>query len=373
MHTLPHMLNLLGAAPPEVVTLMDRAGAALPDSPWLAAGYLLGSMAIVVTMVTLLGLGLIYMERRIAALFQLRIGPNRVGPFGLLQTVNDALKLLLKEDVVPEKADKLLHTVAPFIALITPVVVLALIPYGPLEQLADVNIGILFVSAVSGFGVLGVLLAGWSSNNKWSTIGAMRAGAQIISYELSASIAVLVAVLFSGTLTLSEIVQSQQEGWWIWRAPIVGLVAFTVHLIASMAEINRLPFDIPEGESELAAGFHTEYSGIRFSFFFLAEFVNMFTISGLTVTLFLGGWMPFHVGDWAQFNQIMDHIPAVVWFSAKTFFIIFVIMWVRWTFPRLRVDQLMYLEWKFLLPISFVNLLLAALAVLTNCYFFPIS
>lgn len=295
----------------------------------------------------------------------------RVGFHGIFQTVADTVKLLLKEDIVPEKADKLLHLVAPFVALATPVIVLGVIPYGPLSQIADMNTGILFVSAVSGFSVLGILIGGWSSNNKWSTIGAMRAGAQIISYELSATLAILVVVLFAGSMKLSAIVASQEAGWWVWRAPGVGLVAFLIHLVASTAEINRLPFDIPEGESELAAGFHTEYSGMRFSFFFLAEFINMFVVAGLGTTLFLGGWMPFHIGDWTQFNAIMDILPPLAWFTLKAFFIIFVIMWLRWTFPRLRVDQLMHLEWRFLLPVGFANLIIAALVALTNVYFFP--
>ncbi|MBI2435969.1 MAG: NADH-quinone oxidoreductase subunit NuoH [Candidatus Hydrogenedentes bacterium] len=375
MQTLiPTLLSACVSAGWTVQTNADRATAALAASnTWGAAWSILVSLLVVALLVTLLGLGLIYLERKIAALFQSRLGPMRVGPYGLLQTVMDTIKLLLKEDIVPDKADKVLHLLAPAIALTTPVVVLGLLPYGPLAQLADVNIGILFISAISGFGVLGVLLGGWSSNNKWSLIGAMRAGAQIISYELSATLALLVVVMFAGTLSLSGIVESQAEGWWVWRAPLVGLVAFLIHLIASTAEINRLPFDIPEGESELAAGFHTEYSGMRFSFFFLAEFVNMFTVAALTTTLFLGGWMPFHVGEWARFNEVMDHIPPLVWFSFKTGFIVFVIMWVRWTFPRLRVDQLMHFEWKFLLPVGFANLVAASVVALGNWYFYPVA
>ena len=349
-------------------TLAERASASAPSNLWLTAGYFLLAVVGVVLLLSFLGMALIYVERKIAARFQCRMGPTRVGPFGLLQTLADTVKLVLKEDFVPPLADKSLHMLAPFLALLVPMVLLALIPYSPAVQVADLNIGILFVTAIGGFGVMGILIAGWSSNNKWSMIGAMRAGAQIISYELSASLALLVVVLFSGTLSLSGIVQSQEAGWWIWRGHAAGFVAFIVYLIASTAELNRTPFDIPEGESELTAGFHTEYSGLRFAFFFLAEFINMFTVSALTATLFLGGWMPFHVGDWAALNSAMDAIPPGIWFIGKTSAVIFVIMWFRWTFPRLRVDQLMHLEWKVLLPIGFANILVAAIVVLTNAY-----
>jgi len=354
-------------------TIAQRAAAAATENLWVTAAYLIGSMIGVVAVLSLLGMVLIYVERKVAARFQCRLGPTRVGPFGLLQTLADTLKLVFKEDFVPQMADKFLHMLAPFLALLVPVVLLALLPYSPSMQVADLNIGILFVTAIGGFGVMGILIAGWASNNKWSMIGAMRAGAQIISYELSATLALLVVVLFSGTMSLSGIVQSQQDGWWIWRGHAAGFCAFMLYLIASTAELNRTPFDIPEGESELTAGFHTEYSGLRFAFFFLAEFINMFTVSALTATLFLGGWMPFHIGDWAALNSQMDLIPPIIWFGAKTSAVIFIIMWFRWTFPRLRVDQLMHLEWKILLPIGFANLLLASIIVLINAYPFPLE
>ncbi|MCC6486010.1 MAG: NADH-quinone oxidoreductase subunit NuoH [Candidatus Hydrogenedentes bacterium] len=354
-------------------TLADRAVDSVPHSLWLTAGYFLLAVVGVAALLSFLGMALIYIERKIAAHFQCRLGPTRVGPFGLLQTLADTLKLVFKEDFVPPKADRSLHMLAPFLALLVPVVLLALIPYSPNVQVADLNIGILFITAIGGFGVMGILIAGWSSNNKWSMIGAMRAGAQIISYELSATLALLVVVLFSGTMSLTGIVLSQQEGWWIWRGHAAGFVAFLIYLVASTADLNRTPFDIPEGESELTAGFHTEYSGLRFAFFFLAEFINMFTVSALTATLFLGGWMPFHVGDWTGFNAAMDTIPPGIWFLAKTTAVIFVIMWFRWTFPRLRVDQLMHLEWKVLLPLGFANLFVAAVVVLTELYPFPLG
>ncbi len=368
-----HFLTAATARTWEPYTIAQRAAAAADTNLWITAAYIVGSMIGVVVVLSLLGMVLIYVERKVAARFQCRLGPTRVGPFGLFQTLADTLKLVFKEDFVPQMADQFLHMLAPFLALLVPVVLLALIPYSPSMQVADLNIGILFVTAIGGFGVMGILIAGWASNNKWSMIGAMRAGAQIISYELSATLALLVVVLFSGTMSLSGIVQSQAEGWWIWRGHAAGFCAFMLYLIASTAELNRTPFDIPEGESELTAGFHTEYSGLRFAFFFLAEFINMFTVSALTATLFLGGWMPFHIGDWAALNSQMDLIPPIIWFGAKTSAVIFIIMWFRWTFPRLRVDQLMHLEWKILLPIGFANLLLASIIVLINAYPFPLE
>ena len=358
-----------GASP--VKTVATRAADALAGQDWLWMGvYMLISLVAVGGLVAFLGMSLIYVERKVAGHFQCRLGPMRVGPHGIFQTIADTLKLLIKEDIIPAKADKPMHLLAPFLSMTATVLVLAVLPYSPICQIVDVNIGVLYVTAISGLGVLGILLAGWSSNNKWSLIGAMRAAAQIISYELSATLALLAMVLFAGTLSLAGIVESQAAGWWIWRAPGVGLVAFIIYVIASTAEINRTPFDIPEGESELTAGFHTEYSGLRFSFFFLAEFINMFVVAGLAATLFLGGWMPFTVGGFESFNHAMGLVPPVVWFVLKTSALVFVIMWFRWTFPRLRVDQLMRLEWKFLLPIGFVNLAAAAVLVLYNLYFF---
>ncbi len=357
----------------KTVTVADRAWNALPGNFWLSVGYMALSMAAIGGLVAGLGMSLIYAERKVAGHFQCRLGPMRVGPHGILQTVADTLKLLLKEDIVPHQADAAMHLLAPFLSLTATILVLLVLPYSPILQISNVNIGVLYVTAISGLGVMGILLGGWSSNNKWSLIGAMRAAAQIISYEVSATLALLVVVLFSGTLSLGGIVESQADGWWIWRAHGVGIVAFIIYVIASTAEINRTPFDIPEGESELTAGFHTEYSGLRFSFFFLAEFINMFVIAALASTLFLGGWMPFHIGGLDGFNAVMDYLPPSVWFLLKTAWVIFMLMWFRWTFPRLRVDQLMHLEWKVLLPIGFVNLVAAAGVVLLKWYFFPTS
>lgn len=333
-------------------------------------GYFILGLVSLLTFLSLTAMILVYAERKIAAHFQCRLGPMRVGWHGTLQSVADALKLLLKEDIVPEKADKFLHALAPLLVVMGALLSLMALPFSPYLNIADMNIGVLYISAISGFGVLGILIGGWSSNNKWSLLGAMRAGAQIISYELSMTLALLVIIVLSGSMKLSEIVQSQNQGWWIWRAHIVGILGFILFLISSTAEINRTPFDLAEGESELTAGFHTEYSGLRFSFFFLAEYVNLFIVSALGATLFLGGWMPLHIGNWTSFNNIMNLIPAGFWFAIKVSFMIFLSMWFRWSFPRLRVDQLMKFEWKVLLPIGFINLLLAASCTLTGFYFF---
>ncbi|HCM40240.1 MAG: NADH-quinone oxidoreductase subunit H [Bdellovibrionales bacterium GWB1_52_6] len=345
------------------------ASEALREGYLGAAGYIILGVVAIAGFLAVLGMVLIYAERKVAGHFQCRLGPMRVGWHGVLQTVADTIKLFLKEDIVPFQADKVLHILAPLFTLLGTLLVLAVVPFSPGMQVADVNIGVVYVTAVGGFGVLGILLGGWSSNNKWSLVGAMRAGAQIISYEVSATLALLVVVLFSGSLKLSDIILSQEQGWWIWRAPVVGLVGFVIFFIASTAEINRTPFDLPEGESELTAGFHTEYSGMRFAFFFLAEFINMFIISAIAATLYLGGWMPFHIGGLDGFNAVMDLLPPGAWFAGKTSFLIFVLMWFRWTFPRLRVDQLMRLEWKILLPIGFVNLIAAAFMVMFGWYY----
>jgi len=369
------MMNLATITSPmdhpyTTTTVSDRAADALCGNLLLSVLYMVIGLVAVAGLVAGLGVVLIYVERKVAGHMQARLGPMRVGPHGIFQTVADTLKLMLKEDIIPAKADKPMHLVAPMLAMAATILMLAVIPYSNNLQIVDLNIGVLYVTAVSGLGVMGILLGGWSSYNKWSLIGAMRAAAQIISYEVSATLALLAVVLFAGTLSLAGIVESQAAGWWIWRAPVVGVVAFLIYITASTAEINRTPFDIPEGESELTAGFHTEYSGLRFSFFFLAEFINMFVVSALAATLFLGGWMPLRIGQFEPFNSIMGLVPPSIWFLAKASLVTFAIMWFRWTFPRLRVDQLMRLEWKILLPIGFVNLALAAVAALFGLYFF---
>jgi NADH-quinone oxidoreductase subunit H len=315
------------------------------------------------------GLVLVYAERKAAAFFQQRLGPHRVGPFGLLQTIADFIKLLLKELLVVRKADKFLYNLAPFIVIIASFMAIAAIPFGAGLQALDFDIGVFYVMAVSSVGVLGILLAGWSSNNKYSLIGAMRSGAQVVSYELSVGLSLLTIVVFVGSTQLSTIVNSQVDGWWLFKGHIPALIAFVVFLIASTAETNRGPFDLAEAESELTAGFHTEYSGIKFAFFFLAEFMNMFIVASIAATVFLGGWMPLHIGHLEWFNNAMDFIPPFIWYLGKTAFIIYLIMWFKWTFPRLRIDQLLTLEWKYLLPINIINIVLVAFIVLMGWYF----
>jgi NADH-quinone oxidoreductase subunit H len=316
-----------------------------------------------------LGLYLVYAERKICARMQNRVGPNRVGTMGLLQTIADLIKLLLKELIYIRKADNFLFNVAPFVVIVASMMAIGAIPFAKGLQAVDLNIGVLYILAISSMGVIGILIAGWASNSKYSVIGAMRSGAQIISYELSVGLALLCMVTYSGSMQLSTIVESQQDGWWIFKGHIPALIAFVVYLIAGTAETNRGPFDLAEAESELAAGFHTEYSGIKFAFFFLAEYMNMFIIASLATTLFLGGWLPFHLFSWEAFNAVMDFIPPIVWFFGKTAFVVFVMMWFKWTFPRLRIDQLLTLEWKYLLPINLINLILISFLTLMQWHF----
>ena len=318
----------------------------------------------------LVGLFLVYAERKVCAFMQNRLGPNRVGPFGIFQTIADLFKLLFKELIPIKNADGFLFNLAPFIVIIASFMAIAAIPFAKGLHAIDLNIGVLYVMAVSAMGVIGVLLAGWSSNNKYSLIGAMRSGAQIVSYELSVGLSIITIVILAGSMQLSVIVEAQRDGWFIFKGHISAIIAFIVFLISSTAETNRGPFDLAEAESELTAGYHTEYSGIKFAFFFLAEYINMFIVASIAATVFLGGWMPFHVGQWgAGFNHIMDFIPPFVWYIGKTFFVIFMMMWFKWTFPRLRIDQLLTLEWKYLLPINLVNVLIMAFLVLMGWHF----
>ncbi len=324
---------------------------------------------ILITFVALSVMGMVYIERKVAAFFQQRIGPNRVGKWGLLQTLADFLKLLMKEHIMARSADKFLFNLAPFILVIAAFLAIGAIPFALGLHVMDINIGVFYISAVSSIGVLGILIGGWAGNNKYSLIGALRSGAQIISYEISAILSLLVIVVLAGDLQLSAIIESQRDGWWIFKGHIPVLIAFVIFLIAGTAETNRGPFDMAEAESELTAGFHTEYSGIKFAMFFLAEYVNLFIIAAVGATVFLGGWMPFHIGNWEAFNSIMDYIPSLIWFFGKTGFIIGLIMWFKWTFPRLRIDQLLVLEWKYLLPINLVNLLVVAFITMMGWYF----
>ncbi len=305
----------------------------------------------------LLGLFLVWLERRVAAFFQLRLGPNRVGPSGLFQTIADALKLVSKELTGTVKADKFLYNTAPYFVIITALTAMALIPFSYELQAFDINIGVFFLISVSSVGVLGIFLAGWSSNNKYSLIGGMRTGIQMISYELSVGMAVVTMVVLAGTLQISEIIELQKDGWFIFKGHIPALIAFMVFMIAGTAESNRTPFDLVEAESELGAGFHTEYSGMNFAYYFLAEFINMFIIASIAVILFFGGWLsPFGITDAVPF-------AGLFWFVLKVIGVIFLFMWFRWTFPRFRIDQLLTLEWKYLIPINMVNIVLMALMV----------
>lgn len=316
-----------------------------------------------------IALVLIYVERKVCAFFQCRLGPNRVGPYGLIQSVADMIKMLTKELITINHVDKFLFNLAPYIVIIASVIAFSCLPFAKGLEIIDFNVGAFFVMAVSSMGIVGILLAGWSSNNKYSLIGAMRSGAQMISYELSIGLSILTIIVFTDTMQLSQIVANQADGWFIFKGHIPTFIAFIIYLIAGTAETNRGPFDLPEADSELTAGYHTEYSGMHFGFFYLAEYLNMFIVAGMATTLFLGGWMPLHIGGWNGFNAIMDAIPSIIWFFGKTGGLIFIIMWFKWTFPRLRIDQLLTLEWKYLLPINLVNMFLMVIVVVFDLHF----
>jgi NADH-quinone oxidoreductase subunit H len=253
--------------------------------------------------------------------------------------------------------------------MITAMLLLAPLPFAQGVTIWDINIGVFYITAVSSLSVIGILMAGWASNNKYSLLGAMRSGAQIVSYELSAGMAILSIIVLTGSLNLHQIIESQRDGWWIFKGHIPAVIAFVIYIIAVTAETNRAPFDLAEAESELTGGFHTEYAGMRFALFFLAEYINIFIVCAIGATLFFGGWMPFHIGNWEAFNHVMDYIPSSIWFFGKTFGLILLIMWFRWTFPRLRIDQLLNLEWKYLLPISMFNLLVMTLIAIKGWHF----
>lgn len=319
---------------------------------------------LIITLYAVFAIVLIYMERKVCAFFQCRIGPNRVGKWGLLQVFSDVFKMLQKEIINMRKSDMFLHDLAPFLVVTASMLTFACLPWNKGGHIIDFNVGLFFMVAVSSIGVVGILLAGLGSNSKYPMIGSMRAGAQLISYEISIGITMLTIVALSGTMQISEIVQQQADnGWNIIRGHVPAVIAFLIYLIAGNAECNRGPFDLPEGESELTAGYHTEYSGMHFGFFYLAEYLNLFIAAGIATTLFLGGWAPLHIAGLDGFNAVMDAVPGAVWFIGKTFFVVFLLMWERWTFPRLRIDHILSLEWKYLMPISLINLLLMALVV----------
>lgn len=317
----------------------------------------------------LLALFYILYERKVCAAMQCRLGPNRVGPWGLLQVFADMFKMLQKEIIELWHGDKFLYNLAPYLVIIASVLAFACLPWGNGLQIIDFNIGIFFLVAVSSIGVLGILLAGWSSDNKYTLVGSLRSGAQMVSYELSIGLSVLTMVCLAGTMSIEGIVMQQQDMWFIFKGHIPAIICFIIYLIAGTAETNRGPFDLPEAESELTAGYHTEYSGMHFGFYYLAEYLNLFIVGGVASLLFLGGWMPFHVPGWDAFNHIMDYIPSFLWFIGKAIFITFIIIWFKWTFPRLRIDQLLALEWKYLMPISLVNLVLMVLIIIFHWHF----
>lgn len=323
----------------------------------------------IILMYAVIAIIMIYMERKICAFFQCRLGPNRVGKWGSIQVMCDVLKMLTKEIITLKHADKFLYELAPFMVIIASMLTFACIPINKGMGILDFNVGVFFLLAASSIGVIGILLAGWGSNNKFSLIGAMRSGAQVISYELSVGLSILTMVVLMGTMQFSEIVEGQANGWFIFKGHVPAVVAFIIYLIAGNAECNRGPFDLPEAESELTAGYHTEYSGMHFGFFYLAEFLNIFIVAAVASTIFLGGWMPLHIAGFDGFNVVMDYIPGFVWFFGKAFFVVFLLMWVKWTFPRLRIDQILSLEWKYLVPISLVNLLIMVLIVVFGLHF----
>jgi len=304
---------------------------------------------IILGFIALSSMFLIWWERKVSAHIQVRLGPMRVGWHGALQSIADAVKLLLKENITPSCADKWVWWYAPFFTVVPSVMAFVTIPFGKNLIVKDLNIGILYIVAITSLCVLGTFMAGWGSNNKYSLLGAMRSVAQVISYEVPLIVSIVTVLIFVGSLSMQRIVEAQSKYWFIFQPNLA--LACLIYLISATAEVNRAPFDIPEAESELVAGFHTEYSGMKFAMFFIAEYTNLFIISAIAATLFLGGWQgPF--------------LPPVAWFLIKTYGIIFVLMWVRWTFPRVRVDQLMGFAWKVLTPVSFVNLLIAGWLVI---------
>ena len=314
----------------------------------------------------LIALALIYIERKVAAFFQARLGPNRLGKYGVIQSLADMIKILIKEVIHINKADKLLFYAAPFFVIVASVLAFGALPFGINLHALDFNIGVFYLLAVSSLGIIGILLAGWSSNNKYSMIGAMRSGAQFISYELSAGFSLMTIVVLSGSMQFSEIIEGQRYCWNLFNGHLPAMIAFVIYLISGHAETNRGPFDLPEAESELTAGYHTEYSGLQFGFFYLSEYLNMFIVAAVATTVFLGGWMPVQINGWEAFNQAMWYIPSWAWFFGKAGLMMFLSLWVRWSFPRLRIDLLLNLEWKYLLPINLLNLLVMVVIVLSG-------
>lgn len=315
-------------------------GLGIPEWIWVALMAVVKAVVVLV-FILLNVLFLIWLERKVAGRIQRRPGPMHHGPHGIFQTLFDALKLVIKEDIIPSQADKWVFIAAPLVMIAPALMVWVVMPFGPQIIARDLNIGILYVSAVSSFTILALIMAGWSSNNKWSTLGAMRSAAQMISYEIPLGLALVAIGMMAGTLSLEGIVEAQRNSTWFLVLQPLG---FLVFIVAATAEINRSPFNLPEAESELVAGFNTEYSGFRWGVFFVAEYANLLFMSGMAATLFLGGWSG------------PEFLPPFLWWLLKTYFFVFLIMWVGWTVPRIRVDQLMELGWKFLIPVGLVNI-----------------
>jgi len=318
----------------------------------------------------MLAIVLIFMERKVCAYFQCRLGPMRVGPWGLLQVFADVLKMLIKEIFFVDKADKLLYAIAPFLVIIASIGTFSFLPWNKGAGVLDFNVGVFLITAISSIGVVGVFLAGWGSNNKYGVVSAMRGAVQMISYEMSLCLCLITAVVLTGTMQVSGIVEAQTGPWnWlIFRGHIPAIIAFLVFLVAGNAEANRGPFDLAEAESELTAGYHTEYSGMGFGYYYLAEYLNLFVISGIATTVFLGGWAPINIGI-DGFDTIMNYIPGIVWFLGKAFAVVWLLMWIKWTFPRLRIDQILKLEWKYLMPLCLLNLVLMTIIVALGWHF----
>ena len=328
--------------------------------PLLKIVILLNAVLVAVTYMVLL-------ERKVIAWVQSRLGPMRVGPYGALQPIADAIKLMIKEDITPTRADRWVFTAAPIIVMVPALITFAVIPFGPEVELfgrsvplyiTDINVGLLYIVSVASLGVYGIILAGWASNSKYPLLSSLRASAQLISFEVAVIMTLVSMVLMAGTLSMVGIVESQREAglWFAFAQP----VAFVVFFIGGLAETNRAPFDLPEAEQELTGGFHTEYSGMRFALFFLAEYANMIVISCVATTLFLGGWLrPFPSVEALGF---LEFVPSWIWFLFKTFVFLYVFLWIRATLPRYRYDQLMRLGWKVLIPIAIGNVVVTGVA-----------
>ena len=310
---------------------------------------------------------LVLVERKVVAWVQVRLGPMRVGPHGILQPVADGIKLFLKEDITPSRADRWIFTIAPILTLVPALIVFAVIPFGPKTTIfgtpvslyvADVNVGLLYIISVASIGVYGLILGGYASNSKYPLLASLRASAQLISYEVAVTMTLVSLILMAGSLSMVGIVEAQKTAglWFFFVQP----VAFVIYFIGGLAETNRAPFDLPEAEQELVGGFHTEYSGMRFAFFFLAEYANMIVVSAVATTLFFGGWLrPFPN---VEALWLLDYVPGWVWFLLKTFVLLYFFLWIRATLPRYRYDQLMRLGWKVLIPLAIANLIVTGAA-----------